>query len=203
MLIPDALSSPVLASSGNLTSAAAVSSRSAVSSLAVTRSLYACLFWSPISKEALFGGNQQRQGSSCSSSFKLLKGFAGCPGPSLLRFLDHCECRYVPIQQQIMRKSHMERMRGSVAALRRGVRVVVLSIPVGAFLRHVGAKGCLGARAAVAVALGAATGVILLHFMICHSNKCHRPRTSSCHKEQRGGTNEVGDTAVLVVELPP
>ena len=29
---------------------------------------------------------------------------------------------------------------------------------------------------------------ILLHFMICHSNKCHRPRTSSCHKEQRGGT---------------
>ena len=30
--------------------------------------------------------------------------------------------------------------------------------------------------------------VVLLHFMICHSNKCHRPRTSSCHKEQRGGT---------------
>ena len=30
--------------------------------------------------------------------------------------------------------------------------------------------------------------VALLHFMICHSNKCHRPRTSSCHKEQRGGT---------------
>ena len=29
---------------------------------------------------------------------------------------------------------------------------------------------------------------VLLHFMICHSNKCHRPRTSSCHKEQRGGT---------------
>ena len=29
---------------------------------------------------------------------------------------------------------------------------------------------------------------LLLHFMICHSNKCHRPRTSSCHKEQRGGT---------------
>ena len=28
----------------------------------------------------------------------------------------------------------------------------------------------------------------LLYFMICHSNKCHRPRTSSCHKEQRGGT---------------
>ena len=24
---------------------------------------------------------------------------------------------------------------------------------------------------------------VLLHFMICHSNiKCHRPRTSSCHK---------------------
>ena len=22
----------------------------------------------------------------------------------------------------------------------------------------------------------------LLHFMICHSKKCHRPRTSSCHK---------------------
>ena len=30
--------------------------------------------------------------------------------------------------------------------------------------------------------------LLLLHFMICHSNKCHRPRTSSCHKEQRGGT---------------
>ena len=30
---------------------------------------------------------------------------------------------------------------------------------------------------------------LLLHFMICHSNKCHRPRTSSCHKEQRGGTD--------------
>ena len=28
----------------------------------------------------------------------------------------------------------------------------------------------------------------LLHFMICHSNKCRRPRTSSCHKEQRGGS---------------
>ena len=24
--------------------------------------------------------------------------------------------------------------------------------------------------------------VISLHFMICHSKKCHRPRTSSCHK---------------------
>ena len=30
--------------------------------------------------------------------------------------------------------------------------------------------------------------LLLLHFMICHSNKCHRPRTSSCHKEQPGGT---------------
>ena len=29
--------------------------------------------------------------------------------------------------------------------------------------------------------------LLLLHFMICHSNKCHRARTSSCHKEQRGG----------------
>ena len=26
--------------------------------------------------------------------------------------------------------------------------------------------------------------------MICHSNKCHRPRTSSCHKEQQGGTEK-------------
>ena len=26
----------------------------------------------------------------------------------------------------------------------------------------------------------------LLQFMICHSKKCHRPRTSSCHKVQRG-----------------
>ena len=31
---------------------------------------------------------------------------------------------------------------------------------------------------------------ILLHFMICHSKKCHRPRTSSCHKVQRGGTKQ-------------
>ena len=29
--------------------------------------------------------------------------------------------------------------------------------------------------------------VLLLHFMICHCKNCHRPRTSSCHKEQRGG----------------
>ena len=31
--------------------------------------------------------------------------------------------------------------------------------------------------------------LLLLHFMICHSKKCHRPRTSSCHKVQRGGTS--------------
>ena len=39
--------------------------------------------------------------------------------------------------------------------------------------------------------LGAADGVrapVLLQFMICHSKKCHRPRTSSCHKVQQGGT---------------
>ena len=30
---------------------------------------------------------------------------------------------------------------------------------------------------------------LAIHFMICHSNKCHRPRTSSCHKEQRGGAS--------------
>ena len=30
--------------------------------------------------------------------------------------------------------------------------------------------------------------VILLHFMICHSRKCHRPCSSSCHKGQRSGT---------------
>ena len=28
----------------------------------------------------------------------------------------------------------------------------------------------------------------ILHFMKCHRKKCHRPRTSSCQKEQRGGT---------------
>ena len=28
----------------------------------------------------------------------------------------------------------------------------------------------------------------LLHFMLCHSKRCHRPRTSSCHTEQRAGT---------------
>ena len=27
-----------------------------------------------------------------------------------------------------------------------------------------------------------------LHFMVCHSKKCHRSRTSSCHKVQRDGT---------------
>ena len=30
--------------------------------------------------------------------------------------------------------------------------------------------------------------VTLLHFMICHSKKCHRPRTSSCDKKQQGGS---------------
>ena len=30
--------------------------------------------------------------------------------------------------------------------------------------------------------------VLLLHFIICHSKKCHRPRTLSCHKVERGGT---------------
>ena len=30
------------------------------------------------------------------------------------------------------------------------------------------------------------TGVyLLIHFMICHSKKCHRPRTSSCHKNSK------------------
>ena len=29
---------------------------------------------------------------------------------------------------------------------------------------------------------------ILLHFVICHSKKCHRPCTSSCHKIHQGGT---------------
>ena len=32
------------------------------------------------------------------------------------------------------------------------------------------------------------SGVLPSHLMICHSKKCHRPRTSSCHKVQRGGT---------------
>ena len=27
--------------------------------------------------------------------------------------------------------------------------------------------------------------------MICHSNKCHRPRTSSCHKEQQSRVDRV------------
>ena len=28
--------------------------------------------------------------------------------------------------------------------------------------------------------------MVSLHLMTYHSKKCHRPRTSSCHKEQRG-----------------
>ena len=40
--------------------------------------------------------------------------------------------------------------------------------------------------------LGIRGTAVLLHFMICHSNKCHRPRTSSCHKEQQGGTENRG-----------
>ena len=31
-------------------------------------------------------------------------------------------------------------------------------------------------------------GMGISHFIICHSNKSHRPRTSSCYKEQPGGT---------------
>ena len=30
--------------------------------------------------------------------------------------------------------------------------------------------------------------IVTFHDTVCHSKKCHRPRTSSCHKEQRGGT---------------
>ena len=44
-------------------------------------------------------------------------------------------------------------------------------------------SSCLGGQAGCVL-----WPLLLLHFMICHSNKCHRPRTSSCHKEQRGGT---------------
>ena len=36
----------------------------------------------------------------------------------------------------------------------------------------------------------------LLHFMICHSKKCHRPRTSSCHKNsgvEHSTVRQVGD----------
>ena len=32
---------------------------------------------------------------------------------------------------------------------------------------------------------------LLLHFIVCHSKKCHRPRTSSCHKEQRVATSSI------------
>ena len=40
---------------------------------------------------------------------------------------------------------------------------------------------------------------LLLHFMICHSKKCHRPRTSSCHREQRGGTIKKPQLPLLVM----
>ena len=42
------------------------------------------------------------------------------------------------------------------------------------------------------------TLVMSLHFMIGHSNKCHRPRTSSCHKEQQSG-NTVPSTCMWKV----
>ena len=29
--------------------------------------------------------------------------------------------------------------------------------------------------------------MLMLKFMICHSNKCHKPRTSTCYKQQQGG----------------
>ena len=30
----------------------------------------------------------------------------------------------------------------------------------------------------------------IITFMVCHSQKCHRPCTSSCHKKQQGGTEQ-------------
>jgi len=45
--------------------------------------------------------------------------------------------------------------------------------------------------------------LLLSHFMICHSKKCHRPRTSSCHKAQRGGTEHGSSSASCMLLLFP
>ena len=47
-------------------------------------------------------------------------------------------------------------------------------------------KGCLR-RCTIAVKVMHPVTVLLLHGMMCHSKKCHRPRIASCHTEQRGG----------------
>ena len=43
-------------------------------------------------------------------------------------------------------------------------------------------RNCLGTAYIYGSVSRAAT--LSLHFMICHSKRCHRPCTSSCHKEQ-------------------
>jgi len=42
--------------------------------------------------------------------------------------------------------------------------------------------------------------MLLSHLMICHSKKCHRPRTSSCHKEQR---RHIQRLVLLVKDMAP
>ena len=51
-----------------------------------------------------------------------------------------------------------------------------LAVPEGAYNLDLGKLGHMDA-------------LLFSHFMICHSKNCHRHRTSSCHKGQRGGTN--------------
>ena len=41
------------------------------------------------------------------------------------------------------------------------------------------------------VVVSGAASCCLFHFMTCHSKKRHRPRTSSCHKEQQGGPKDL------------
>ena len=43
--------------------------------------------------------------------------------------------------------------------------------------------------------------LLSLHFMICHSNNCHRPRSSSCHEEQRGGCSYAELAHRLMIRL--
>ena len=42
---------------------------------------------------------------------------------------------------------------------------------------------------------------VLLHLLMRHGNKCHRPSTSSCHKEQQGRSMHVKlNTCILYYE---
>ena len=68
-------------------------------------------------------------------------------------------------------------------------------------VRGVGVTGGSSSTAKRNSGHGGELGILLLlHFMICHSKKCHRPRTSSCHKEWVG--YRVGMKGLGLLVLP-